>query len=96
MRAALEYGPGIRRLHELAAERRHLGRPPCYSTNPEAYHPTGEIERRDRLRARQLCAGCPIRRECLEYALANLDMSGIWGGTTDDERDEMRRMRSAS
>lgn len=43
--------------------------------------------------ARQMCAGCPVRDECLEYALAvpGDDPVGIWGGTSARERRPMRR-----
>jgi len=36
--------------------------------------------------ARQVCAACPVRQPCLEYALSNRIMSGIWGGQTERER----------
>ena len=36
--------------------------------------------------ARQVCAKCPVRQPCLEYALSNRITSGIWGGLTERER----------
>jgi WhiB family transcriptional regulator, redox-sensing transcriptional regulator len=36
--------------------------------------------------ARQVCAQCPVRRPCLEYALSNRITDGIWGGLTERER----------
>ena len=36
--------------------------------------------------ARQVCAACPVRQQCLEYALSNRITSGIWGGLTERER----------
>ena len=36
--------------------------------------------------ARQVCAQCPVRQPCLEYALSNRITSGIWGGLTERER----------
>ena len=36
--------------------------------------------------ARQVCAACPVRQPCLEYALSNRITHGIWGGLTDRER----------
>lgn len=41
--------------------------------------------------AREACAGCPVRAECLEKALRLNETEGIWGGTTPDERKTMRR-----
>lgn len=42
----------------------------------------------DRELAARLCAGCPVRRECLEYELrtAGADTVGVWGGLTEDDR----------
>lgn len=42
--------------------------------------------------ARRICAGCPVRVECLEYGLDNYE-AGMWGGTTEKERRNMRRER---
>ena len=36
--------------------------------------------------ARQVCARCPVRQPCLDYALSNRISSGIWGGLTERER----------
>lgn len=36
-------------------------------------------------RARGVCAGCPVKRPCLEFALRH-DASGIWAGTTQKQR----------
>jgi WhiB family redox-sensing transcriptional regulator len=40
--------------------------------------------------AKAACAMCPVSNECLEYALKE-NVMGIWGGTTDKERQRMRR-----
>jgi WhiB family redox-sensing transcriptional regulator len=40
--------------------------------------------------ARAVCAGCPVRRSCLAYALAHDLQDGIWGGTDEAERDWLR------
>ncbi len=36
--------------------------------------------------ARQVCAACPVRQPCLDYALSNRITHGIWGGLTERER----------
>ena len=45
-----------------------------------------------------ICAGCGVRRECLEFALTHEQNYGIWGGTTaeDRQRDRRRRRRAAA
>lgn len=37
-------------------------------------------------RAKALCGLCPVREECLSFALNNDEKFGIWGGTTERER----------
>jgi WhiB family transcriptional regulator, redox-sensing transcriptional regulator len=41
--------------------------------------------------AMALCAMCPVAGECLEYALADPEITGIWGGTSAKARARMRR-----
>ena len=36
--------------------------------------------------ARQVCAACPVRQPCLDYAITNRIVHGIWGGLTERER----------
>ena len=36
--------------------------------------------------ARQACAQCPVRQQCLEFAVSNRILYGIWGGLTGPER----------
>lgn len=44
--------------------------------------------------AKTVCAGCPSRSQCREYALtADINMDGVWGGLTYDERAQLRRQR---
>jgi WhiB family redox-sensing transcriptional regulator len=43
--------------------------------------------------ARAICSRCPVTVECLDYALANMDTTGIWGGTTAQQRQAMRAAR---
>jgi WhiB family transcriptional regulator, redox-sensing transcriptional regulator len=44
--------------------------------------------------ARAICQACPVRTDCLEWALAVGDWVGIWGGKTVDERREIQRSRA--
>jgi len=45
--------------------------------------------------ARAICEGCPVRQECLQTALADRNLFGVWGGTTEAERRRLRRRRVA-
>jgi WhiB family redox-sensing transcriptional regulator len=38
--------------------------------------------------AKQICLRCPVRRECLDYALRSPEQFGVWGGLNEDERRE--------
>lgn len=41
--------------------------------------------------AKQICLACEGRTACLEYALANDERFGVWGGLSEKERDRIRR-----
>lgn len=46
-------------------------------------------------RARKICANCPVKQECLEYALENRIDHGVWGGTSERERRRILKRRRA-
>ena len=54
----------------------------------------GSKRRRREEQAKEVCAGCPVIDLCREHAL-NSEAYGIWGGTTEAEREELRRERAA-
>ena len=43
--------------------------------------------------AAPICGGCPVRDRCLELALSDLSLAGIWAATTLDQRRRMVRNR---
>lgn len=43
--------------------------------------------------SKKVCRDCTVKSECLDYALANNEQ-GIWGGTTDKDRRNIKRQRS--
>jgi len=59
----------------------------CRDTHPEVFFPVTEEATRP---ARAVCAGCPVREDCLAYALANRIHDGVWGGTSERERRALR------
>jgi hypothetical protein len=40
--------------------------------------------------ARRVCSACPVRQQCLDYAITNRIAYGIWGGLTERERRALR------
>ena len=40
--------------------------------------------------AREVCALCPVRQPCLDYAISNRIVYGVWGGLTERERRALR------
>jgi WhiB family transcriptional regulator, redox-sensing transcriptional regulator len=60
----------------------------CAETDPEAFFPEKGGSTRE---AKKICTGCEVRAECLEYALANDERFGIWGGLSERERRRLRR-----
>lgn len=55
--------------------------------------PRAEREIRE-AKAKAICASCPVRAQCLDYALGNSIKYGIWGGLSGEERERERRRRA--
>jgi WhiB family transcriptional regulator, redox-sensing transcriptional regulator len=74
----------------------------CLDTDPELFYPLQGQPQQEVKLAKAICRGdpdigrppCPVRLECLAYAMGHDDKHGIWGGTTHNEREGMRRVRS--
>lgn len=66
----------------------------CRGPQASMFFPPPRAERKDEKlereqRAKGICAGCSVRRECLEYALEIREPHGIWGGLNEAERREL-------
>ena len=61
----------------------------CLDADPEAFFPEKGGSTRE---AKRICAACPVREECLEYALENDERFGIWGGLSERERRRAKRV----
>jgi WhiB family redox-sensing transcriptional regulator len=60
----------------------------CRGTDPDWFHPPQGGSSTQQFR---LCAGCPVRIECLEFALSDGEKMGIWGGTPETARRKARK-----
>lgn len=60
----------------------------CAQTDPEAFFPEKGGSTRE---AKRVCASCDVRSDCLEYALANDERFGIWGGMSERERRRLKK-----
>jgi len=67
----------------------------CLSADPDLFFPISSAGpgERQRARAKMICAGCQVRQECLDFALAHDQLYGIWGGTTPEDRQRARRRK---
>ena len=65
----------------------------CVSADPDLFFPiaTGVVAASQVRKAQLICAGCGVRQQCLDFAMQNGEMSGVWGGTTPEERIRARR-----
>lgn len=69
----------------------------CRDTDPDLFFPIGttghalvQIDR-----AKEVCEVCPVKNDCLEYALETNQDSGIWGGLDEEQRRNIRRQAAA-
>jgi len=66
----------------------------CADIGPGLFYPRGEKPDAGYYdEARRICGGCPVRAECLDYALAVDDRFGMWGGLSPQEREKVRKQR---
>jgi WhiB family redox-sensing transcriptional regulator len=64
----------------------------CMGVDPDLFFPERGASTRE---AKEVCRGCVVKDECLEYAIANGEKFGIWGGMSERERRRVRRARTA-
>lgn len=57
---------------------------------PEVQTPTRKEELQI-LKAQEICMGCPVRAQCLHYAIDENIEGGIWGGATGPQRRSIER-----
>lgn len=69
----------------------------CRDTDPDLFFPVGTtgpaIEQIENAKA--VCRQCDAQTDCLEFAIATNQDSGIWGGTSEEERRKLRKQYAA-
>jgi WhiB family redox-sensing transcriptional regulator len=69
----------------------------CNGVDPEAFflEPSarGKNKRDKEQKAIAVCNACPVRQTCLEHALMVPEYFGVWGGTTQEEREVLIQQR---
>ena len=63
----------------------------CKGPQSAMFFPPATFERKDEkedreANAKRICAGCAVRKACLEYAIRIRESHGIWGGLNEVER----------
>lgn len=70
----------------------------CRDTDPDLFFPVGTtgpaIEQI--ANAKAVCATCDVVEACLDFALTTNQDSGVWGGTSEEERRQIRRRWAAA
>ncbi len=62
----------------------------CRGVDPAIMFPVTAF---DEMIGKRVCANCPSKSPCLQYALNNNEKDGIWGETTESERNRIQRQR---
>ncbi len=60
----------------------------CLTADPELFFPLSSMgPSLDQLtEAKKVCGRCPVRAQCLDFALSTHQVHGVWGGTSEEER----------
>jgi WhiB family redox-sensing transcriptional regulator len=62
----------------------------CNGVASDIFFPASE-EPAAAVKAKQICAECPVQEACLQYALSTNQAAGVWGGLDANERRRLRR-----
>lgn len=76
-----------------------FGETPCSQTNPDAFIADDPVEGNllnrivytYEVEAKTICSTCPYQQRCLQYALDNPGINGIWGMSNERQRQRIRR-----
>jgi WhiB family redox-sensing transcriptional regulator len=90
VRSALTFSPGAAGPLFAAEDRDALSwqdQALCAQADPEEFFPERGGSTRE---AKRVCRSCPVAAECLEFALANDERFGVWGGLSERERRRVK------
>jgi WhiB family transcriptional regulator, redox-sensing transcriptional regulator len=64
----------------------------CRTADPDLFFPVSSsgMSNFQLRQAKVICGRCPVKAQCLEFALATHQVHGVWGGTSERERTRMR------
>ena len=67
----------------------------CLTADPDLFFPVavGTVASGQIAQALRICAACPVRQQCLDFAMRTRELVGIWGGTTPEQRIHELRAR---
>jgi WhiB family redox-sensing transcriptional regulator len=75
-------------LSELLGRPAWMAQGACRGEDPALFFP---VVGANAAKARAICSSCPVRPECLAYALADPESAGVWGGYAERERRKLGR-----
>jgi WhiB family transcriptional regulator, redox-sensing transcriptional regulator len=85
--------PGSIRRHSRDEDEHWTDDAACRGADPELFYPIvyAGPALQQVAAAKAICAGCPSRTPCLDWALRAGEPAGVWGGTTPEERRYLRQ-----
>jgi WhiB family redox-sensing transcriptional regulator len=86
---------------DVAPDRSWQARGLCRGNHSHLFFPPSTVERKEERerrekKAKAICHVCPVKVDCLEFALEIREPYGIWGGLTETERRQVLARRAAS
>lgn len=63
--------------------------------DPEIFFPVSQWGPSDWTAPKSVCGDCPVKLECLEYAVKSHEPYGMWGGATPLQRSAMIKQRDS-
>lgn len=70
----------------------------CRGADPNLFfgpqHEPRDVKAKREMKAKIVCHSCPVREECLAFALETQEIFGVWGGTNEVERRRLSRRRA--